>query len=101
MRWRSFATFVQRYVQGLQCTGDDDGSGFRHNGPRLVTSSGRLIIASGPALCSPLKGVGLLTSKPQSFASLGLLNQKPTWNVLVGSRPTSGSKPKIWSSRMV
>jgi len=34
-------------------------------------------------------------------ASSGLLNQKPTWNVSVGASFTSGSKPKIWSSRIV
>ena len=58
-------------------------------------------MASGPALCSPLKGVGFVGSKPQAAASFGLLNQKPTWNVLVGFNATSGSNPKIWSRRMV
>src|SRR3954451_24561455 len=60
--------------------------------------------ATGPALCSPLNGVGLVTSKtqPSTFASLGLLNQNPTWNVLIGlGLLWSGSKPKIWSSRIV
>src|ERR1700687_5745358 len=60
-------------------------------------------MATGPALCSPLNGVGLVVSKVQPFrlASFGSLNQKPTWKVLVGVKDASGSKPKIWSSRMV
>ena len=57
------------------------------------------IMAFGPALCSPLNGVGV--RKPHAEASFGLLNQKPTWKVLIGARPTAGSKPKIWSSKMV
>src|SRR5689334_1524738 len=80
---------------GWQRAGVTERSGLLHSGPRLVVASGRLIIASGPARCSPLKGVGWVTSKPQAAASCGLLNQKPTWNVLVGARLTSGSKPKI------
>jgi hypothetical protein len=31
--------------------------GLRQRGPRLVVASGTLIIALGPALCSPLNGV--------------------------------------------
>src|SRR5262249_40565942 len=42
---------------GLQETGVLDRSGLTHSGPRLVSARGRLIMASGPALCSPLKGV--------------------------------------------
>ncbi len=55
-------------------------------------------MAKGPALCSPLNGVGLVGSKWQlgrAAASRGLSNQKPTWNVFVGAKCTSGSKPKI------
>ena len=43
-------------------------------------STGALIIAKGPALCSPLNGVNLVGSsagKPQAAASCGLLNQNP------------------------
>src|SRR5262249_47281763 len=43
--------------QGLQTTGSLDRSGFRQSGPSLVCSSGTLIMASGPAKCSPLNGV--------------------------------------------
>src|SRR5262249_16937954 len=65
-------------------------------------ASGTLIIASGPAWCSPLKGVGFVTSKPHVCASFGLLNQKPTWNVLIGfTGDSSRFTPKIWSARMV
>ena len=51
-----------------------------HSGPSLVCGSGTLIMARGPALCSPLKGVnfvGSLAGKPQAAASFGLLNQNP------------------------
>src|SRR6516164_10250830 len=72
-----------------------------HSGPSCVSALGREIMALGPALCCPLNGVGLVTSKPQASASLGLLNQKPTWKVFVGSRLAAGSNPKIWSSKMV
>jgi hypothetical protein len=67
----------------------------------VTIASGREIIASGPALCSPLNGVGFVTSNPQLCASFGLLNQNPTLNVFVGARPVAASKPKIWSSKMV
>jgi hypothetical protein len=52
-----------------------------------------LIIANGPAWFSPLKGVKPVN--PHALASVGSLNQKPTWKVLVGGNLTSGSKPKI------
>ena len=65
----------------------------------MVTAFGRVTKARGPAWCSPLNGVEPV--KPQFPASVGLLNQNPRWKVLVGERLTSGSKPKIWSSRMV
>src|SRR5947209_13078092 len=81
--------------QGSQRAGVTDVSGFVHSGPRPVFASGRVIIASGPALCSPLNGVGTVTSKPQSAASFGSLNQKPTSKVPVGASETAGSKPKI------
>ena len=45
--------------------------------------------ASGPALCSPLNGVGTPV-KPHGAASAGLLNQKPRWNVFVGARRDVG-----------
>src|SRR5262249_47560267 len=44
----------------------------------FLSLSGRLMNAKGPALCSPLNGVGLVTSKPHCAASFGSLNQKPT-----------------------
>src|SRR5277367_2670483 len=68
-----------------------------HSGPRLVVAFGVLIMATGPAWCSPLKGVGWFTSNVQPFllASFGSLNQKPTWKVLRGARLASGSNPKI------
>src|ERR1700722_4689922 len=81
--------------------------GLVQSGPRPAGSTGTEIIASGPALCSPLNGVGLLTSNPQGCASFGLLNQKPKWKVLVGfstvvagvvdvaGTTTSASNPKI------
>jgi hypothetical protein len=81
-------------VQLLQPDGDT-AHGLRQSGPRPVFALGTLIIAAGPALWS--NGVGFVTSKPQGLAVAGLLNQKPMWNVLVGCRSTSGSKPKIWS----
>src|SRR5215831_6662534 len=89
---------------GLQLMGSVSSFGSVHNGPRLVFESGTVINATGPALCSPLNGVGLVTSNvhPSTFASLGLLNQNPRWNVLIGlGLLWSGSNPKIWSSRMV
>jgi hypothetical protein len=48
--------------------------GLVQSGPSPVTESGTLIMAAGPALCSPLNGVGLVTSKPHAAASWGLLN---------------------------
>src|ERR1700722_11776352 len=60
-------------VQGLQTPGVLEG--FRHRGPRF-TALGTLIIALGPALCSPLNGV--VPVKPQAVASAELLNQIPT-----------------------
>src|SRR5215469_15726747 len=86
---------------GLQVAGWVDKLGLRHNGPRFVVALGKLIMASGPALCSPLNGVGWVTSKPQVAASFGLLNQNPTWKVFVGERPTAGSKPKIWLTKIL
>jgi len=59
-------------------------SGETQSGPRFVAATGIEIIASGPARCSPLNGVGLFTSNPQDLASSGLLNQNPTWYVLTG-----------------
>src|SRR5215831_15053910 len=50
---------------GLQRTGDVEVSGLLHKGPSCVSGSGTLIIAKGPAICSPLNGVGLFTLKPQ------------------------------------
>src|SRR5262249_39592286 len=69
--------------------------GLPHRGPSLVVALGRLIIASGPAACSPLNGV--LPEKPQADAAAGSLNQNPTWKVLVGGSggDSAGSKPKI------
>jgi hypothetical protein len=75
-------------------------SGETQSGPRFVAATGIEIIASGPAWCSPLNGVGVLTSKPQDAASLGMLNQNPTWYVFTGGSITvpsaflSPSKPK-------
>src|SRR5262252_9357318 len=80
---------------GLQVAGWVEVLGLRHNGPNPVVALGTLIIAFGPARCSPLNGVGLVGSKPHALASLGLLNQNPTWKVLVKNSDTAGSKPKI------
>src|SRR5262249_21599654 len=91
--------------QGLQWIGSLERSGLRQSGPRPLTESGRLIMARGPAWCSPLNGVtvGAVApgSHPRSKGTCGSLNQKPTWKGLVGSRPTTGSTPKIWSTRTV
>jgi hypothetical protein len=76
-------------------------TGLRHNGPNLVVALGTLIIARGPAMCSPLKGVGFSGLKPQGCASAGLLNQNPTWKVLVEGSAAAGSNPKIWLTRIV
>ena len=68
------------------------------SGPNFVVWFEPLIMAKGPALCSPLKGVGFFGSKWQvgnAAASSGLLNQKPKWKVFVGGSFTSGSNPKI------
>src|SRR5882724_7148849 len=71
--------------------------GFAHNGPSLEVGFVRLIIATGPALCVALNGVGLLTSKPHAAASCGRSNQKPMWKACVAASLTSGSKPKMRS----
>ena len=47
-----------------------------------------------------MNGVGSEALKPQGAASLGWLNQKPIWNVLVGAKFAAGSKPKIWSMKI-
>src|SRR6516164_1881698 len=73
----SFSRQFERY--SWQVGGFVPVLGFVHNGPRFVVALGTLIIAFGPASCSPLNGVGLVTSKPQAAASSGWLNQKPTW----------------------
>lgn len=88
-------------AHGLRLAGLVERSGLAQSGPRPVSASGTLIIAKGPARCSPMHGVGLVASKPHAAASCGLLNQTPTWKVLVGGRLASGSNPKIWSSRTV
>ena len=70
----------RRQNQGLQLPGCS-GSGSVQSGPNCVAGSGALIIAKGPALCSPLNGVnwvGSSAGNPQSAASFGLLNQNPT-----------------------
>src|SRR5215469_4373877 len=91
-------------VQRVQLAGVEELFGFVQSGPNPVLASGTLIMANGPALCSPLNGVGLVGSKWQlgsAAASCGLSNQKPRWNVFVGAKRTSGSKPKISSRRIV
>src|SRR5690348_14116207 len=75
--------------------------GLVHSGPNSVCELGTDIMAFGPARCSPLNGVICVGLNTQATASAGLLNQNPTWRVLIGVRPAAGSKPKIWSSRMV
>jgi hypothetical protein len=62
--------------QGLQLAGTVEVLGLRHSGPRPVVAFGTLIIATGPAWCSPLNGVKPVN--PHGAASAGLLNQKPT-----------------------
>ena len=89
---------------GIAAYPDAAESGSVQSGPNCVAGSGALIIAKGPAWCSPLNGVNLVGSSagnPQLAASFGLLNQNPKWKVLVGGRDASASKPKIWSSRIV
>src|SRR4051812_21019657 len=89
-----------RRAHGLQVKAPPaPATGSVHSGPSAVLASGRVTKASGPAWCSPLNGVTPVN--PQGCASVGLLNQKPRWNVLVGARPTSLSTPKIWSRRTV
>ena len=61
----------------LQVTGEVEKFGSLHSGPRPDAASGTLIIATGPALCSPLNGVKFFGSKLQAAASSGLLNQNP------------------------
>src|SRR5689334_512016 len=76
-------------------------TGLVHSGPSPVLAFGRVMKATGPALCSPLNGVGTSVVLLHGWASATLLNQNPTCSVWVGARPTSGSKPNIWSSRIV
>src|SRR5690349_5783943 len=73
----------------LQLAGVVELFGFVQRGPNPDLASGTLSMAKGPALCSPLNGVGLVGSKWQlgrAAASSGLSNQKPRWNVFVGAR---------------
>ena len=65
-------------VQGLHEAGVVELFGSVQTGPKCVVRSDVLIMAKGPALCSPLKGVGFAGSKPQATTSCGSLNQKPT-----------------------
>src|ERR1700722_1791225 len=78
------ASTVESFGSAPLSSGSVRPVGLVQSGPRFAGSTGAEIIASGPALCSPLNGVGLVTSKPQAAASFGLLNQKPRWKVLVG-----------------
>ena len=73
-----------RPVGSLAASSSDTFVGEVQRGPRFAGGIGSDIIASGPALCSPLNGVGLFALNPHGTASCGLLNQNPTWNVLVG-----------------
>ena len=50
-----------------------------------------------PCLMLAVERRRLCNVEAARFRLAGLLNQKPMWNVLVGCRSTSGSKPKIWS----
>src|SRR3954452_5401871 len=79
--------------QGSQDTVPFDVVGEVHSGPRGVCATGRVMKPSGPACAAPLNGVAPLT--PHGAASAGSLNQNPRWNVFVGPRLASGSKPKI------
>jgi hypothetical protein len=47
----------------LQVAGLVESFGFVQSGPKPVSASGTLSMANGPALCSPLNGVGLVGSK--------------------------------------
>ena len=67
-----------RPVGSLAASSSDTPVGDVQRGPRFAGGTGSEIIASGPALCSPLNGVGFVTSNPHAAASLGSLNQKPT-----------------------
>src|SRR5215468_5668739 len=89
--------------QRVQVAGVVELFGSVQSGPNPVLASGTLSMAKGPALCSPLNGVGLVGSNwhvGRAAASSGLSNQKPRWNVLVGAKRTSGSNPKMSSKRI-
>jgi len=52
----------QRHFQRLQLAGAVESFGFVQSGPK-PSFAGTLSMANGPALCSPLNGVGLVGSK--------------------------------------
>jgi len=56
-----------------------------------VLASGVLIIASGPALCSPLKSVGFAASKPQAVAPFGSCHGLDL--LLLGAEPGERAAP--------
>ena len=56
----------------------------RRSGP-LVSENWRVLSAWDPALCSPLNGVGAL-AQPALPASVGELNQTPTWYSCTGAK---------------
>src|SRR5262245_13953070 len=87
--------YLRHEAYGLQLGGFVVSFGSVHRGPRWLPAWGRLIMANGPAWCSPLKGVAFRGLKPHLTTSCGLLNQNPTWKVLVGGSPVSASNPKI------
>src|SRR5882724_8332832 len=53
----------QRHFQRVQLAGVVESFAFVQSGPKPVLASGTLSMANGPALCSPLNGVGLVGSK--------------------------------------
>ena len=42
-----------------------------------MVASGTLIMALGPAFCSPLNGIGLVMSNPHGAASSGIIEPNP------------------------
>ena len=67
--WKAGRPFIapsplwQDYQLALQLAGVVELFGLVQRGPKPLLASGTLIIANGPALCSPLNGVGLAESK--------------------------------------
>src|SRR5206468_9710018 len=61
----------------------------------------RDLIVTGVQTCALPILVGVSVVALQGWAAATLLNQNPTWKVLVGASAASGSNPKIWSNSIV